>query len=425
MIRTARLLLLSAAPLLLAAPLRSQSPTLLELSSASGDRLIVDSAGGLLVLGAPGIGAIPATGAGARLMWYPGRAAFRAGLATETVWNDGNVGEGSFAVGHATRASGATSTAMGSATIASGGISTAMGGGTTAAGDWSTAMGSSTAAGGSSSTAMGSSTTAGGGASTAMGSGTSASGGISTAMGQNTLASGGASTAMGFGTTASGAASTALGTQTTASGNYSTAMGAQTTASGNYSTAMGRSASTSARQGAFVYGDNSTATVMNANADNQFSVRAAGGVRLFTNSGLTTGATLSAGGSSWNTVSDRHRKEEFRVVDGEEILSRIRLLPVTTWRYIAEEDRSVRHIGPMAQDWDRAFGFSGDSLTINSGDFHGVNLAGVQALMARTDALRAENGVLRDRVDLLERENGALRTRLERLEEVLGVGRGP
>jgi hypothetical protein len=48
------------------------------------------------------------------------------------------------------------------------------------------------------------------------------------------------------------------------------------------------------------------------------------------------------------------------------MLSRIRTLPLSTWRHIAEADRGTRHIGPMAQDWHQAFGFSSDSLTINS-----------------------------------------------------------
>ncbi|MFL5385318.1 MAG: hypothetical protein ACJ8GN_22595, partial [Longimicrobiaceae bacterium] len=49
-----------------------------------------------------------------------------------------------------------------------------------------------------------------------------------------------------------------------------------------------------------------------------------------------------------------------------------------------EADRSVLHIGPMAQDWQRAFGFSRDGTTINMSDFDGVNLAAVKALETRT-----------------------------------------
>jgi hypothetical protein len=95
---------------------------------------------------------------------------------------------------------------------------------------------------------------------------------------------------------------------------------------------------------------------------------------------------LNAGGSSWNVISDRNRKRDFVAVDGEDMLARIRTLPVSTRRYVGEEDRSALHIGPMAPDWQRAFGFSSDATPINMSDLGGVNLAGVQALDARTAA---------------------------------------
>ena len=111
---------------------------------------------------------------------------------------------------------------------------------------------------------------------------------------------------------------------------------------------------------------------------------------------------MNAGGSSWIVISDRSRKENFLAMDGEDLLARLRALPVTTWQYRDEEDRTVRHIGPMAQDWHRAFGFSSDDKTINMSDFDGVNLAAVQALEARTAALQAENAALRKRLERIE-----------------------
>ena len=78
-------------------------------------------------------GAIPKKGAGARMMWYPGKAAFRAGEVGSDEWNDSNIGTRSVAFGYRTTASGDESTAMGFETTASGDRSTAMGSGTTAA----------------------------------------------------------------------------------------------------------------------------------------------------------------------------------------------------------------------------------------------------------------------------------------------------
>jgi hypothetical protein len=70
-----------AAALAPAAPAGAQSDILLRLRSGSplGDRFRVDSAGGFVALGALGIGIIPASGKGERLMWYPFKGSFRSG----------------------------------------------------------------------------------------------------------------------------------------------------------------------------------------------------------------------------------------------------------------------------------------------------------------------------------------------------------
>jgi hypothetical protein len=235
-------------------------------------------------------------------------------------------------------------------------------------------------------------------------------GDYSTAMGYNTTASGSMSTAMGYGSTASGFDSIAMGFGPTASGNYSTAMDYNTTASGDQSTAMGSYASTSssgiARAGAFVYGDSSTLTRVFPSADNQFVVRAAGGTTFYSNSLMSTGVTLAANGTSWGSVSDRNRKEDFLPVDGEVILHKLAALPVTSWRYKNNESRQ-RYIGPMAQDFHALFGLGTDT-TIATLDVDGVTLAGIKALERRTAELQTEATALRT-------ENAAVRDQLERL----------
>ncbi|MBK8829387.1 MAG: hypothetical protein IPN60_00745 [Saprospiraceae bacterium] len=183
----------------------------------------------------------PVSGAGVRMMWYPDKAAFRAGLAEGTSWDKVNVGNYSFAAGAGTIASGNVSTATGTGTVASGVFTTAMGSGTIAQGGSSTAMGNSTIASGNVSTAMGTQSIASGESSIAMGNHSIASGDNSTATGLFTTASGFHTTAMGNSTTASGNSSTAMGSFTKASGDNSTSMGNSTTASGNSSTAMGLS----------------------------------------------------------------------------------------------------------------------------------------------------------------------------------------
>ena len=229
--------------------------------------------------------------------------------------------------------------------------------------------------------------------------------------GYNTLATGLASFAMGYNSLATGSYSLAIGNQNTATGTGSIALGYRSTANASYGVAIGQRASVDGYTGAIVFSDASTTNVTEATAQNQFTVRAAGGTRIFTNSSMIAGVSLSPGGSSWNVVSDSTRKTDVAALDGEDVLGRLARLPVSTWRYKAEADRDgqpVRHVGPMAQDWQRLvagpLGLNADSTVINQGDLDGVSLAAAKALEARTSALQAENEALRARLDALEAE---------------------
>ena len=318
----------------------AQSDILLRLRSGSplGDRFRVDSASGFVAKGVLGIGIIPFTGAGERLMWHPYKAAFRAGSigSAGTQWDDANTGFYSWAGGY------------------------------------------------------------------------------------NTTALGLSSFAMGYQSTALGSYANALGYTANADGTGAVSIGYRTTADADYSVAIGQRASTNGHAGAIVLSDGSTTDSTQASANNQFSVRAAGGIRFFTNATMTVGVQVAAGGSSWAVISDRNRKQDFLAVNGEDLLARIRGIPVSTWRLRTEEDRSVRHIGPMAQDWHRAFGFNSDSTTINMSDFDGVNLAAIQALEARTAELQArtaEVAQLRTELDAAKRRLDALEAAVRQLQE--------
>jgi hypothetical protein len=378
--------------------------------------------GGFVARGTAG-GGIPASGAGTRMMWHPGKAAFRVGFVGGVKWDDVNIGLASIAMGYDAVASGTGSLATGASTTASNLYSTAMGSGTTASGSVSTAMGANTTASGATSTAMGQGTIATGQISTALGLQTTASGKASTAMGDQASANGTASSALGHSTTASGYASVAMGSSSVASGDYSTAMGLLATASGGNSTAIGtsimaagqgsvvlgvRATATATANGSFVFGDRSTGmsgAIVTSSAPNEFLVRAAGGVVFYTNGALTSGATLAAGGSGWGIVSDVRMKEHFREVEGDSTLAAIARMPVRTWSY-KTQDASIRHMGPTAQDFHAAFGLGESDVRINTIDADGVALAAVKALEART----------RD----LARDNDDLRARLARIEALLG-----
>src|SRR5215217_6002754 len=91
----------------------------------------------------------------------------------------------------------------------------------------------------------------------------------------------------GYNTIALGLASFAMGYQSTALGSYSTALGYTANADGTGAVAIGYRASTNGHAGAIVFSDGSTTDSTQASANNQFTVRAAGGYRFFTNATMT------------------------------------------------------------------------------------------------------------------------------------------
>ena len=198
-----------------------------------------------------------------------------------------------------------------------------------------------------------------------------------------------------------------------ASGDYATVGGGSlNTAEGDHSFAAGHHAMAN-HQGAFVWSD-SSATDYASSADNEFRVRASGGVYLHSNAAATTGVILPAGGTSWAFPSDRGLKEDLAPVDPRALLEQLSSLPVYVWS-LPSQQPSVRHIGPVAQDFYAAFGYGEDERHINSEDAHGVALAAIQALRQlsreqgeRIEALEEENRALKQRLDILEAATGAL-----------------
>jgi hypothetical protein len=355
-----------------AAPLRAQSPVLLQLQSPGGDRVRVDSSGALVAIGSPipGTCKAPVTGNGTRLMWYPCKGAFRAGdlhgLLGQDLWDDAKVGMRSWAGGDDTEASGSESFAFGSQVKASG-------------------------------------------------NGAVVFGSLSSATGDAAFAAGAYNTCGGVGCVA-------LGFSTTAAADHAVAIGQSVTADGAGSLALGNWASANKHAGSFTWGDGSSDDEVKSQADNEFRVRAAGGIRLRTSAAANaaagvngnTGCDLPAGSGSWTCASSRYVKENVADVDGETLLEKVSAMPVTTWNYIAE-GKDVRHMGPFAQDFYAAFQLGTDSTSIGMIDINGVNLAAVKALAERTAELKAAQAALDEKVRRIDE----LEERVARLERVL------
>lgn len=298
---------------------------------------------GFLLRGMLGVGVIPMTGAGERLMWHPNKAAFRAGSigSVGTHWDDPNVGYYSWAGGYNT-----TSLGLGSF-----------------------------------------------------------------AMGYQSQALGSYSTALGYTAVADGTGAVSLGYRSTVCADYGVAIGQR--ASTADAPTLNEPCGGTTRAGAIVLADASTTAYVGPTGNNQFVVRSAGGVRLFTNAALTTGVSLNAGGSSWNVVSDRNAKYGFEAVDEQDILRRLTTLPLSSYFYKDGDGR--RYIGPMAQDFKAAFGLGDDDTRIAMNDIDAVSLASLKALAAQVQTLREDNRRLaRDRAAVAA-DNAALKVTLDAL----------
>lgn len=224
---------------------------------------------------------------------------------------------------------------------------------------------------------------------------------------------------------------TAIGTSPTASGRGAMAIGTGVVASGEYSTAMGRYVSTNGHDGTFMIGDLNATVVMNATRPNRFYARFENGYVLYTKSDRSTGVYAFNGATSWSSVSDSTRKENFLAVDEEIYLDRFRDLRLGSWNFIGDDHR---HYGPMAQEWYSAFGHDGigsigDDTTLASADVDGVLCIAVKALERRTSDLknalsvlrasRAEVVRLREKVSALEKQLAQVQENSKRIDALM------
>ena len=258
------------------------------------------------------------------------------------------------------------------------------------------------------------------------------------------------------------------------SGNYANGLAATVPggnlniAAGSYSFAAGNQAY-AGHAGTFVWADSQNAAYY-SDRDNQFKIRAAGGIimdvsgssglnpaAVRVNSTSTNGVGLFvaqsssdatavftaagtgdilkgfSGGGGGNMVfevlndgtvkskgvvvtSDRNAKANFAGVDPESVLTKVMALTVSEWNYKTDPP-DQKHMGPMAQDFHAAFGLNGpDNKHISVVDEEGVALAAIQGLNQKMDS---ENAALKSENAELKQQNQALEKRLENLEQMV------
>jgi hypothetical protein len=325
----------------------------LQAGSPFSDRFRVDSSGAFVAYGfvrdvgnTTGCAAqVPATGAGTRFEWHPCRGSIRFGRVptAQTNWDDANMNDFTFAGGNQVVASGYGAFSYGDQVTVSSTVGVGFGSAITVSGTAGFSAGASNVC--------------------------------------------------------SGFACTAIGYTVRAGGQGSVALGYRATANNDNAVTIGYRGSNNGKVGAIVLAgvsDPSTQTdSVRAQANGEFRVRAPGGVVLRTSfassssAGVAgnTGCDLPAGSGTFTCSSSRTIKNLFADVDGEDVLMRVRSLPLSTWHYIHEKD-GVRHMGPVAEDFRAAFGLGYDSASIGMQDIDGVNMVAVKALEVRTAQLR-------------------------------------
>jgi hypothetical protein len=185
-----------------------------------------------------------------------------------------------------------------------------------------------------------------------------------------------------------------------ANSSSATIPGGYLNAATNYAFAAGRRAKAN-HQGTFVWGDSYDGDVASS-ANNQFTVRASGGSRFYSDTALSAGVSLAAGGTAWAVISDRNVKKNFQPVNSREVLERLAALPITRWNYKWESDDGVPHLGPMAQDFKAAFYPGTDDKSITTQEADGVALAAIQGLNLKVEQKNAEIAELKTRLEKLE-----------------------
>jgi hypothetical protein len=199
------------------------------------------------------------------------------------------------------------------------------------------------------------------------------------------------------------------------------ALGYYVTADQDHSFALGKFATNNGFSGTFIWSDGSaqaSADTFRNTANNEVAFRATGGFRFRTNLGGTTGCNLPAGSGVFNCTSSRLTKENFLKVEGFDVLSRLRKIPVTSWNYISE-GQQVRHIGPMAEDFYEQFKLGTGNTSIGVQDLAGVSIAAVKELDAQLQEKNAEIEKLKGEINLLKAKETEMEKRLQAIEKAI------
>ncbi len=366
--------------------------------------------GGILAKGIFGSGkTLTTNGIGTRLIWYPKKAAFRAGYVDienrSTYWDDANIGNYSLGIGKGVKASGDGSVALGVGNVSSGTGAVTMGINNQAIGDKSVALGDANVSGDAAQLDRGWQFT--------VGLGNTASDNFAVAIGQNNQATNTYAFALGGNSIASGSRAIAWGQNTEATADRAIAIGDHTKATGLWSTAWGQGIEAS---GEFSYGISLAWTAPGTNVVSQANTMAIMGGSVGINM-VNPSYPLDVNGNiratNVSVPSDIRFKEKISVItDPLENISKIRGV---TYYWKDSAKGTDKQMGVIAQEVEKVFPevVSEDQDGYKSVSYEklvAVLIEAVKELKLENDELKAANAELRA-------TDEALKIRFDRLEQ--------
>jgi hypothetical protein len=294
------------------------------------------------------LGTTAPVGFGTRMIWNSSKSAFRAGSVNSNFWNVDSLGIYSFVCGYNNKASGIN----------------------TDGGNFSLAFGSNNTVAAGSSIAMG--------ANNSIFQNNTAYYGSNLAFGYGNVLKYKREVVLGQSNTVTGGSCATIGSNNINGGNINAVIGSNCNAMGNGAVVIGSFANSNTKNGSFLFSDASSTTYTNSLVNNDFIVRASGGIVFFTDPDTTMGVYLASGSGSWSSISNRNKKENFLPVDDDVTLSKISQLKIKKWKYNTE--KTAWHLGLIAQDMYEKFqlGESPESITMT--DMDGVILSCIKAL---------------------------------------------
>ncbi len=124
-------------------------------------------------------------------------------------------------------------------------------------------------------------------------------------------------------------------------------------------------------------------------------------------------------------TSSRAAKTDFTEIKTSDVMKKLTQVNVEEWRY-KEADKNDRHISPMAEDFYALFKLGPDNKHINPNDLASVALIAAKelqkksdALNVETNALKADNTLLKEQTLALKATNDSLQVRLASLEKLV------